>query len=291
MKLGVVFPQIEMPADPMIIRDYAQAVEGMGFDYLLAFDHVLGASPDRPGGLSGPYKHTDPFHEIFILFGYLAGITQSLELVTGVLVLPQRQTALVAKQAAQIDLLSGGRLRLGVGIGWNYVEYEALNKEFSTRGRRCAEQVLLMRELWTKELVTFHGKHHTVNAAGINPLPIQRPIPVWFGGYADVALRRIGRLGDGWMPARTSVEDAKPMLDKIYAAMDEAGRDRSEFGIDPWIGGASLPRRQWLPRAREWQATGATHMAIDTMNCGFDTIDQHLEMIRHFKEEVGEVQG
>ena len=291
MKLGAVFPQIEMPADPIVIRDYAQAIEGMGFDYLLAYDHVLGANPDRPGGWSGPYKHTDPFQEIFVLFGYLAGLTQSIDLVTGVVILPQRQTALVAKQAAQIDVLSGGRLRLGVGIGWNHVEFEALNEEFSNRGKRSAEQVELLRKLWTNDLVTYSGQYHSIPDAGINPRPVQQPIPIWFGGYADAALRRMARLGDGWFSGGTPLEKAKPMIETIHQYLAEYGRSPDNFGIDPWLNARRHDQTQWLSLGHEWQSVGATHLAMDTMRCDFDTIDQHLEAQRRFMDEVGGLRG
>ncbi|HEX9921222.1 MAG TPA: LLM class F420-dependent oxidoreductase, partial [Anaerolineae bacterium] len=195
MKLGVVFPQTEIGHDPAMIKDYVQTAEGLGYAYLLAYDHVLGANPDRPGGWQGPYTYRDSFHEPLVLYGYLAGLTQTIEFVSGILILPQRQTVLVAKQAAQVDLLSGGCLRLGVGIGWNAVEFEALGQDFHTRGKRIEEQVTLLRELWTKPLVTFEGAGHTISAAGLNPLPVQRPIPIWFGGMADVVLRRTARLG------------------------------------------------------------------------------------------------
>lgn len=291
MKLGAVFPQIEMPADPIAIRDYAQAIEGMGFDYLLAYDHVLGANPDRPEGWKGrPYAYTDPFHEIFVLFGYLAGLTTTLELVAGVLVLPQRQTALVAKQAAQIDVLSGGRLRLGVGVGWNHVEFEALNEDFTNRGKRQAEQIELMNELWTKPLVTFDGAYHKVSDAGINPLPVQRPLPVWFGGSADAALRRMARLGAGWLPARQTPESAKPTLDKIRGYVEDAGRDPADFGLDPWLANSITSRKDWSALAAAWQSLGATHLGIETMRCGY-SLDQHLEIAKQFMEEVGEFQS
>lgn len=290
MKLGAVFPQIEMPADPIAIRDYAQAIEGMGFDYLLAYDHVLGANPDRPEGWNGrPYAYTDPFHEIFVLFGYLAGLTTTLELVAGVLVLPQRQTALVAKQAAQIDVLSGGRLRLGVGAGWNHVEFEALNEDFTNRGKRQAEQIRLMNELWTKPLVTFDGDYHQVFDAGINPLPVQRPLPVWFGGSADAALQRMARLGAGWMPASQMPESAKPTLDKIRGYVEDAGRNPADFGLDPWLAASKTKRGEWKPLAIAWQGLGATHLAVESMRCGY-SLDEHLGIAKQFMEEVGEFQ-
>ena len=203
MQYGTVFPQTEIGADPIGVRDYAQAVEGMGYDYILVYDHVLGANAGSRPGWRGAYRHTNMFHEPFVLFGYLAGLTERIGLATGILILPQRQTALVAKQAAEADVLSGGRLRLGIGTGWNAVEYEALDENFHDRGRRSEEQIELMRALWTRELVTYEGRWHKVTDAGINPMPVQRPIPIWLGGYAERVLERIGRLGErlgdgGW---------------------------------------------------------------------------------------------
>ena len=200
MRFGVVFPQTEIGADPLVIRDFAQAAEALGYHHILAYDHVIGANPASRPGWRPPYSHRDSFHEPFVLFGYLASLTKNIELVTGIIILPQRQTVLVAKQAAALDVLSGGRLRLGIGIGWNPVEYEALGENFKNRGRRCEEQVEVMRKLWTQELVSFEGKWHKITDAGLNPLPIQKPIPIWFGGTDDRALRRLARLGDGWFP-------------------------------------------------------------------------------------------
>ena len=200
MQIGVVFPQTEIGADPAVIRDFAQTAEDLGYHHILAYDHVIGANLASRPGWQPPYSHLDVFHEPFVLFGFLAGITKSIELVTGIIILPQRQTVLVAKQAATLDVLCGGRLRLGVGIGWNPVEYEALGANFHDRGRRCEEQVDVMRKLWTQNPVTYEGRWHKITDAGINPLPVQRPIPIWFGGTDDRVLDRIARLGDGWFP-------------------------------------------------------------------------------------------
>lgn len=288
MKLGVVFPQTEIGADPAVVKDYAQTAEGLGYDYLLAYDHVLGANPNRPGGWTGPYTYKSNFHEPFVLFGYLAGLTQTIELVTGVIILPQRQTALVAKQAAAVDVLSGGRLRLGVGLGWNSVEYEALGEEFGNRGKRIEEQVELLRQLWTNELITFKGEYHTITDAGLNPLPVQRPIPIWFGGSADAALRRTARLGDGWLPAgRPPNNNTKTLLTKLYQYLAEASRDRQEFGLDPWINMADYSQDKWAKQVELWRKLGATHIGINTMKAGLASPQAHIEAIKHFKAAVG----
>src|SRR5215475_11432902 len=227
MRLGVVFPQTEIGTDPVVIRDYAQAAESAGYHHLLVFDHVLGAKVERFDklGRKPPYTDEYPFHEVFVLFGYLAACTRRLELVTGIVILPQRQTALVAKQAAAVDVLSGGRLRLGVGVGWNAVEFEALGQDFTKRGRRVEEQVEVLRALWTRELVTFHGREHYISDAGLNPLPVQRPIPIWMGGESEVVQRRMSRLADGWMPHFRAGEAGQAAVDRIHGLVREAGRD------------------------------------------------------------------
>ena len=288
MKLGVVFPQTESGADPVAIRDYAQAAESLGYDYLLAYDHVLGANPNRPGGWRGRYTYIDTFQEPFVFFGYLAALTQRIELVTGVLILPQRQTALVAKQAAEVDVLSGGRLRFGIGIGWNQVEYEALNENFRNRGKRLEEQVALLRQLWTQPLVTFQGKYHTISDAGLNPMPVQRPIPVWFGGSADVVLERMARLGDGWI-YNNRLQDFPAMRDSLNTYLAQAGRDPQTFGLDVRITLQNLPDSTdaWAQEAEAWRSYGVTHLCVNTMGLGYTSLSQHVETIRRFKEVVG----
>jgi probable F420-dependent oxidoreductase len=285
MKHGVVFPQIEFGNDPQAIKDYAQAAESLGYDYLLVYDHVLGAHPDREPKLTGPYTHEHPFHEPMVLFGFLAGVTTKLGLTTGIVILPQRQTVLVAKQAAEIDVLSDGRLRLGVGLGWNYVEYEALGENFKDRGHRVEEQVAVLRRLWTEPLVTYRGEHFTINNAGLNPLPIQRPIPVWFGGFTDAPIKRAARLGDGWFPGGRSPDDSlKRHLDLLHQTLDAAGRDRKNFGIDPWISIKGLSKDEFHERAETWRNLGATHSAIDTMRAGFKSPQEHINAIRSFRD-------
>jgi probable F420-dependent oxidoreductase len=285
MKTGVVFPQIEFGNDPHAIRDYAQAAEALGYDYLLVYDHVLGAHPSRDRRLTGPYIHEHPFHEPMVLFGFLAGVTTRLQLTTGILILPQRQTALVAKQAAEVDVLTGGRLRMGVGLGWNHVEYEALGKEFRTRGRRIEEQVDVMRKLWTEPLVTYHGADHIIDNAGLNPMPIQQPIPIWFGGIAEPALRRAARLADGWMPAGRKPDDfMKQTIEQLELFLEEAGRGSKPFGIDPWVSIQGLEKDEWAKRVQAWRQLGATHIAVDTMRAGFESPQAYIDAIRSFRE-------
>jgi len=287
MNIGVVFPQVEIGQDPAAIRDYAQAVEAMGYTHILAFDHVLGANPERPGGWKGPYTYRHAFHEPFVLFGFLAGVTRRVELVTGILILPQRQTALVAKQAAAVDVLSRGRLRLGVGVGWNPVEFEALGEEFKNRGKRIEEQIDLMRALWTKELVTFQGQWHRVPDAGINPLPVQRPIPVWMGGESEVVVRRAARLADGWMPHFRPGPDAQAIVDRLHGHIKEAGRDPGRFGIEGRMTLAQVPPEQRTKELAEWRAMrGITHLCIHTVGLGLTTPDEHVRTLERFKKEA-----
>ncbi len=284
MKYGVVFPQTEFGNDTHAIKDYAQTAEALGYDYLLVYDHVLGAHPDRQPKLTGPYTDTDSFHEPMVFFGFLAGITQRLELVTGILILPQRQTALVAKQTAEVDVLSGGRLRLGIGIGWNPVEFEALGEDFHVRGRRSEEQIDVLRKLWTEPLVNYRSETHVIDNAGILPMPIQRPIPIWFGGAADAVFKRMARLGDGWMPAGRPPDDRiKKHLETIHGYLEEAGRDRSQFGLDPWISIGGLDQDEWRRRVVAWDELGATHVAVDTMRAGFTSPQAHIDAIRAFR--------
>jgi probable F420-dependent oxidoreductase len=282
MRIGVVFPQTEIGSDPAAIRDYAQAAEGLGFTHVLAYDHVLGANPERPGGFTGPYTYQSPFHEVFVLFSYLAGITQRLEFMTGVLILSQRQTALVAKQAASLDVLSGGRLRLGVGLGWNKVEYICLNENFHNRGKRIEEQVVLLRRLWTEPLVDFKGKWHTIPDAGINPLPVQGRIPIWFGGRAEPALRRAARLADGWLPNQRSVAEARPSLALLHRFLEEAGRSRGEFGLEPRLAYGTGDPKTWESALHEWQDEGATHLSFNTMGSRFKTPQEHIQAVQKF---------
>ena len=286
MRIGATFPQTEIGSDPAAIRDYAQAVEDMGYTHILAYDHVIGANAGSRPGWSGPYTNEHPFHEIFVLLGYLAGVTTAIELVTGIVILPQRQTVLAAKQAAAIDVLSGGRLRLGVGVGWNPVEYEALGEDFSNRGRRQEEQIDVMRRLWTNDLVTFDGTWHRITDAGISPLPVQQPIPIWFGGGAEATLRRIGRMGDGWIPLGDPNEETSEAMERVRNYAREAGRDPSALGFETSITIDGKDLNAAGDYIEAWRRIGGTHLVVSTMNCDLDSPGAHIEALRNFKEAV-----
>jgi probable F420-dependent oxidoreductase len=251
----------------------------MGYRHVLAYDHVLGADPANRPGWRG-YTSADSFHEVFVLFGYLAAITETVELVTGVLILPQRQTALVAKQAAEVDVLSGGRLRLGIGIGWNPVEYVALAEDFGTRGARSEEQIEVLRALWAEPSVTYRGRWHTIEAAGIEPRPARGRIPVWIGGNAEPVLRRVGRIGDGWLPQRAPDAEAAAALERIRGYAAEAGRSPDEIGFEARLTLSQTPRAEWADFLAGWRELGATHLCVNTMGLGFTEVDQHLDALR-----------
>lgn len=286
MKIGLVFPQTEFGSDPAALRDYVQTAESLGFSHILAYDHVLGANPNRPGGWQGPYTHQDPFHEVFVLFSYMAALSATVEFVTGILILPQRETAVVAKQAATLDVLSNGRFRLGVGVGWNKVEMESLGQNFHTRGRRVEEQIDVLKLLFTQELVIFKGEWHDIADAGLNPMPVQRPIPIWLGGHSDVVLRRLARKGDGWLPGYRTAEAAQESLDKIEEYLGEYGRSRRDIGLEPRLHYKDGPDA-WQTYLAGWQAAGATHISFNTMGVGFNTPQKHLQAIAEFAKLVG----
>lgn len=285
MKIGVVYPQIELRGDPEAVRRIGTGIESLGYDHLLTYDHILGAAHEgREPKLTGPYTEKHPFHDPFVMFSHLAALTRHLELVTGILILPQRQTALVARQAADVDLLSGGRLRLGVGIGWNYVEYEALGQSFRTRGRRQAEQVQLLRRLWTEPLVSFTGEFDRIDRACLNPRPA-RPIPIWFGGSSEAAYRRAALLGDGFIFSRLP-EEAIQGLKLIEQGLREAGRDAARFGKEMIIGRQEKTAADVAARIKWCGESGFTHVAIDTMNRGLSSAEAHLELLADVRSRV-----
>lgn len=278
MRIGVVFPQTELGGDPGAVRAYGRRVEELGFTHILAYDHVVGADPAVHTGWAGPYDVRTTFHEPLVMFGFLAAVTEAVELVSGVIILPQRQTVLVAKQAAEVDLLSSGRLRLGVGIGWNAVEYEALGEDFSTRGKRSAEQIAVLRKLWTEPTVSVRGAHHQITGAGLSPLPVQRPIPIWIGSASDPGYRRAGRLADGWFPMMSP----GPRLDHARSVVEDAataaGRDPAQIGMEgrvSWRGDDDAA----LAEVTAWSQAGASHLSINTMGAGLATVDDHLAVL------------
>jgi probable F420-dependent oxidoreductase len=285
-QIGAFFPTRDMPADRVAIRDWAQAAEAIGFDFVEVSDHVLGADRQALPNFEGPYDVDDSFHETFVTMAYMAAVTERVGLASGVLILPQRQTALVAKQAAQLDVVSGGRLRLGIGVGWNPVEYEALGQDWHVRGQRQAEQIELMNQLWTQRTVTFEGKFDRVHHAGVNPLPIQRPIPIWFGGGVDAVLRRAAKYGQGWIPLGRPDEHIEDQLVRLHKYLKDEGRDPGAFGIEAWVRSGIGEPDKWQAAAERWAALGATHVTFYTSGQGIGAVAQQIEAMKQFRDAV-----
>lgn len=287
MKLGVVFPQTEISSDPDVVAEFATTAETLGFDHIIVYDHVLGANTASRPDWQGPYTSESLFHEPFVLFGYLAGLTTAIELVTAVIILPQRQTALVAKQAACVDVMSKGRLRLGVGTGWNAVEYEALGEEFTNRGRRSEEQIDLMRKLWADETLSFDGKWHKISDAGLNPLPPRRSIPVWLGGMAPQVIERVGRMADGWFPFFN--DGLADQLTTVRQTATDSGRNPDDIGIECMSPLADKQKaRDQIARLTD---LGVTHTAVVTMNADLGSPQAHIEAIKRYWDDVGDLAG
>jgi probable F420-dependent oxidoreductase len=295
MRIGVSFPTLEIGADMTAIRDFVQTAEGAGYSHIRILDHVLGADPHyHPEVPVFYYTHNSVIREPFTLMSYLAALTTTLELVSGIIILPQRQTALVAKQAAEVDVLSGGRLRLGIGVGWNPVEFEALGEDFRNRGRRCEEQIEVLRLLWTQDVVTYTGKWHQISHAGINPLPIQRPIPIWIGSGApqtpippEAGMRRIARLADGWLPLFPLDDAGLETIARVRRYTEEAGRDPSTLGMEGRISLAGSKPQEWIAQVKGWQEAGATHLSVGTSGGAMTSAHEHIAAIERFKEVVG----
>jgi probable F420-dependent oxidoreductase len=294
MHIGVNVPIIELRADLAGLRDFVQAAEELGYAHLRILDHVLGADPQfHPEVPEFPYTHQSYLHEPLTLMSYLAALTTRVQLVTAILILPQRQTALVAKQAAEVDVLSSGRLRLGIGVGWNPVEYEALGENFHNRGRRCEEQIAVLRALWTQEVVDFKGQWHQINHAGLNPMPVQRPIPIWIGAGRsarpippEAALRRIGRLADGWFPMFSPVEEGRNAIARMRDYALQSGREPSAVGIEGRVAVAGRTPQDWLAQVKAWEELGATHLSVGTGGGGLKSPHQHINALRQFKEAM-----
>ncbi len=288
IQIGAFFPTNDLPADHVAIRDWAQAAEAIGFDFVVVSDRVLGADWSAIPDMDGPYDVDDSFHEIFVTMAYIAAVTERVGLASGVLVLPQRQTALVAKQAAQLDIVSGGRLRLGIGVGFSPIEYEGLGQDMRVRGRRQAEQIELMNLLWTNRKVTFEGKFDRVRHAGIKPLPIQQPIPIWFGGGAEPVLRRAAKYGQGWIPLQPQFrpDQLEGPLERLHSYLQAEGRERSAFGLDGWVISNIGGPDQWQTEAEHWVSVGATHITFYTSNLGIGGVEQQIEAMNQFYDAV-----
>jgi probable F420-dependent oxidoreductase len=284
MHLNAMFPTRDIGSDPAKIRDWAQAAEDLGYAYIEVPDHVFGAT--ARDGWTPLYNEKDPFHETFVTLGYLAAVTKRIRLSSGVLITPQRQTGLIAKQAAEVDLLSGGRLRLGIGVGWNHVEYEALGEAWKTRGARQAEQVEVLRRLWSEDLVTFNGRFHALKDVNIVPPPVQRPIPIWFGGISDAVVLRAARLGDGWMPIIAPDEKAEQKLATLRQELKKHGRDPAKFGIEGWLRMNDPEPQRWAAAADGWRKLGADMVMLYPMY-RIPAFDDQIETLRRFKEVAG----
>ncbi len=283
MKFGIVFPQTEIGSDPDDIARFAQAVEEAGFDHLLAYEHVLGANTASRPNWSGPYTSESMFHEPYVLFGYLSAIVSRLEFVTGIVILPQRQTALVAKQSACLDVISRGRFRLGIGTGWNDVEYEALGENFHNRGKRSEEQIDLMRNLWSEETITYQGKWHKITDAGLNPLPINKNIPIWLGGTAPQVIDRVARVGDGWFPFFNP--NLKSQIGQVRDRATEVGRNADEIGIECILPVGEMGSNE-RDRIKMCSDIGVTHISAVTMGHGFNSVDDQINAVKQYGELV-----
>ena len=295
MQLGAFIPLTDIGGDPATVRGFAETIEQMGYDYLEAPDHVLGVNTaSRPDWEAGRTTSTDLFHDPFVLFGFLAASTRTLGFATGVLILPQRQTTLVAKQAASLDLLCGGRFRLGIGVGWNEVEFVGLNENFRNRGRRSEEQVQVMQQLWAEPHVRFQGKWHTIDDAGINPRPTRGRVPVWFGGHHEQTLARVAKWGDGWMPnAYPPDESTLEVFEKLRSLTRAEGRDPQSIGIEVWTSCGTGTAADWRRETAFWKAAGVTHITLTTSfnrrhhrRISGRSITDHLAAFRRYHEAV-----
>lgn len=275
MDIGVIFPQTEVGGDHGAVRAIGQAADELGYRHLAAYDHVLGGDTTVLGDLGGPYTIEDPFREPLTMFAYLAGCT-SLAFATSILIGPQRQSALLAKQAAEVDILCGGRLRLGLGIGWNRIEYDALGMPFDQRGEILEEQVVVLRALWTERSVTFDGRFHQIRAAGLAPLPLQRPIPIWVGAFAPAALRRVGRIADGWFPMVRPGGGLDKALEIIGEGAAEVNRDVSDIKFEGRLEYSVRDHAKIADHARRWQQAGASYLSLNTMHAGLTSVDEHI---------------
>jgi probable F420-dependent oxidoreductase len=284
MQLNAFFPTRDIGTDPVKIKDWAQAAQALGYAYIEVPDHVFGAT--ARDGWTPLYSDKDAFHETFVTLGFLAAVTDKIKLSSGVLIAPQRQTGVIAKQAAEVDVLSGGRFRLGIGVGWNHVEYEALGVDWKTRGARQAEQAEVLRRLWCEDLVSFNGRFHNLREVNILPRPVQQPIPIWFGGVSDAAVARAAKLGDGWMPIMAPDAEGEQKLAALRDMLKAHGRDATKFGIEGWLRMRDPDPQRWAAAADGWRRLGADMVMLYPMY-RIDTLDDHIETLRRFKEVAG----
>lgn len=284
MQLNAIFPTRDIGTDPAKIRDWAQAAEDLGYAYIEVPDHVFGAAARE--GWTPVYNERDPFHETFVILGFLAAVTRRIRLSSGILISPQRQTGLIAKQAAEVDLLSAGRLRLGIGVGWNPVEYEALGTDWNTRGARQAEQIEVLRRLWSGEVVNYEGRFHHLNGVNIVPPPLQRPIPIWLGGSSDAVVKRAARFADGWMPILAPDAQAEQKLALLRAELSSHGRDPAKFGLEGWLRMHDADPQQWAAAADGWRRLGADLVMLYPMY-RIPKFEDQIETLRRFKEVAG----
>lgn len=290
MELGATFPQHEIDDDVEEVATFARDAENLEYEQLLAFDHVLGGASHQGG-----FDVDNPVHEPLTLFGFLAGITSSIDLVTGILILPQRQTALVAKQAAEVDVLSENRLRLGIGVGWNQPEYVALGEDFGRRGTRIEEQIDLLRRLWREDTVSFSGEFHEVPDLGINPRPVDDDVPIWIGGGADAVLRRGARLADGWIVPNEDFSAIEEKVNLMKEYLRRYDRDVEEFeivgrmslGPDGRLNGPeSTSAEDRVSFAREWEQMGVTHLVVSTLGQGYEMATDHTAELSSFMDSI-----
>jgi probable F420-dependent oxidoreductase len=283
MQTGAVLSQGELGPDPAAARDYAQAVQDLGYDFLVTIDHVVGADAADHPERDRVFSIDSYLHEPLMLGAFLACAAPRLGQLTSVVILPQRQTVLIAKQAADLDVLLDGKLRLGVGIGWNPIEFEALGMRFQDRARRFEEQIELMRKLWTERVVTFEGRFDTVHAAGINPRPVQQPLPIWIGASAEVAVKRATRIADGYLPLRPLEGGWQATMDKVHGWLREAGREPSAFGIEGRLDTARGTPDEWRKVVEMWRGFGASHLSVGTSGAGTGP-QAHIDRLRQARE-------
>ena len=284
MQIGSVLHQNDLGPDVAVLRDYAQTVQDLGYDFIVASDHVVGADPTAYPHLDRVFPIDSFMREPLSVFAFLSAVAPGLAFVTSVIILPQRQTVIVAKQAADIDTLCKGRLRLGVGIGWNPIEYEALGMRFEDRARRFEEQIDVLRRLWTERVVTFDGRFHTLHAAGINPRPIQQPIPIWIGASAESAVRRATRIADGFLPLRPLAGGWQATMDRINGWLEEFGRPRSAFGIEGRLDAGTGTPDEWRKTFEMWRGFVATHLSVAT--AGLPSAAAQFDRLREVRETL-----